>query len=192
MRMPKKHIITIAGKPGSGKSTTANKVAELLTFTRFSSGDLMREIAHGRGITLEEVNKLAENEPSIDHEVDTSLKRLGENDRIVIDSRLAFHWIPQSFKVYLDLDLDLAAARIFRDMNKQRVMSGEDAATVHEVLIQLHDRLASERRRYKTLYGIDPYDTSHFDLVIDTAQNNPYTVALKIFDAFNIWIKKEE
>ena len=189
--MDKKRIITIAGKPGSGKSTTANKVAEALGFTRFSSGTFMREIAQKRGLTLKEINLLAEKEPAIDYEVDTSLRKLGEQDNIVIDSRLAFHWIPESFKVYLDLDLDLAAERIFQNMNQERVRSGENASSVHEVLIRLHDRLSSERKRYKKLYGIDPYDAAHFDLVLDTAENKPDAIAKEIVDAFTAWLAGE-
>ena len=40
----KKHIITLSGRPGSGKSSTADKVAELLGYTRFSSGNMVREV----------------------------------------------------------------------------------------------------------------------------------------------------
>jgi len=35
----KKHIITITGLPGSGKSSTADEVARTLNYTRFSGGD---------------------------------------------------------------------------------------------------------------------------------------------------------
>lgn len=189
--MEKKHIITIAGRPGSGKSTTANEVAKLLDYTRFSSGDLMRDIARKRGISIHELNIVAETDKTIDHEIDGALKRLNELERIVIDSRLAFHWIPNSFKVYLDLDLDIAATRIFRDMNKKRVDSGEEFDSPFDVADSIRGRLISEKKRYMKLYGIDPYHPSHFDLIIDTARNDQSVVALKVYDLYKQWLASD-
>jgi len=54
--MKRKHIITISGRPGSGKSTTADKVAELLGYTRHSSGDMVRQILFQNKMTLIEYN----------------------------------------------------------------------------------------------------------------------------------------
>ncbi len=68
--MVKKQIITIAGSLGSGKSSTANRVAEILRYTRSSTGDFMRAIANERGISLEELSKQAETDPSIDQKLD--------------------------------------------------------------------------------------------------------------------------
>lgn len=189
--MEKKHIITIAGRPGSGKSTTANEVAKLLDYTRFSSGDLMRDIARKRGISIHELNVIAETDKTIDHEIDGALKRLNELERIVIDSRLAFHWIPNSFKVYLDLDLDIAATRIFRDMNKKRIDSGEGFDSPFDVADSIRGRLISEKKRYMKLYGIDPYHPSHFDLIIDTARNDQSVVALKVYDLYKQWLASD-
>ena len=189
--MNRKHIITVAGKPGSGKSTTANRVAELLDFKRFSSGDLMREIAKKRGISLLDLLYQAETDESIDHEVDRRIKDFNSKENYVIDSRLAFHWIPESFKVYLDLDLSVSAVRIFKDMSDSRVSSGEAVNTVHEVKRDLEARLLSERKRYNQLYGIDPHNISHFDLIINTERNKPSIVALTIFDMYKKWLTKE-
>src|SRR3989344_7634663 len=101
----KKHIVTIAGSLGSGKSSTAKGVAKVLGFEHFSSGDLYRKMAVDRGISIEEINFLAEKQTEIDHEVDNLLVKLGqEKENLVIDSHTAFHWIPDSFKVFLDLD----------------------------------------------------------------------------------------
>lgn len=189
--MEKKHIITIAGKPGSGKSSTANEVAKLLSYTRYSSGDMMRDIAKKRGVSIREINEIAENDKSIDKEIDESLRRLNEFERVVIDSRLAFHWIPNSFKVYLDLDIEVAAVRIFRDMDDKRTKSGEQFESAFDVEDSLKKRLGSEKRRYMNLYGIDPYHPSHFDLIIDTARNDQSVVALKIFDQYKLWLASD-
>ena len=187
--MQKKHIITIAGKPGSGKSTTANRVAEVLGFSRFSSGDFMREIAQKRGVTIDELNQIAKTEVSIDGEIDSSLKALNKNDRLVIDSRLAFHWIPKSFKVYLELDVEESARRIFTDTNERRIESGERAATVGEIEDRIKERLESEIERYKKLYDVNPNDSSQFDLIINTTDSSPNSVADKIIAAYHVWLE---
>jgi cytidylate kinase len=61
--MERKHIITLTGKPGSGKSSTADRVAELLGYTRYSSGEDVRNFIHEKKITLEEYNSNAESQP---------------------------------------------------------------------------------------------------------------------------------
>ncbi len=186
----KKNIITIAGKPGSGKSTTANAIAHILGYERFSSGDIMRAIAKRRNLTLEEVNHVAENDHSIDEEIDESLRLIGKTkDKMIIDSRLAFHWIPDAFKVYLELDLAIAAQRIFNENNDERKASGETAETVNQMCDSLAHRLASEQKRYYALYQIDPYNTTHFDLVMDTSHNRPEHVARLVVEAYHKWLE---
>ena len=49
--------------------------------------------------------------------IDEVLREFREHKDIVIDSRLGFYWIPESFKVYLDLDIDVATARIYKDID---------------------------------------------------------------------------
>lgn len=188
--MQKRHIITISGKPGSGKSSTAQQLSKLLGYHRHYSGAIVREIAKRRGLSLGQLNKIAESETEIDHEIDERIKKLATQDQIIVDARLGFHWIPESFKVFLDLSMDVAAARIFHDIDS-RMKSAEYAINVVDVEQGIRERMDSERRRYENLYGINPYHHSHFDLIIDTAQNNPMSVALKIFDHYKVWLRTE-
>jgi CMP/dCMP kinase len=189
--MQKKHIITISGKPGSGKSSTADKVAELLSYTRHSSGEMVRAVLRQQGITLEEYNARAEDDHNLDALVDDKLRALRELDDIVIDSRLGFYWIPESFKVYLDLDLSVATARIYKDTVTSSRRSGETAASLDDVARMVEARVNSERNRFKSLYNIDPYNTSHFDLIIDTSRHSPQTVALTVFDTYKQWLESD-
>ncbi len=186
----RKHIITLTGKPGSGKSSTADRVAEMLNYTRYSSGESIRAMIHKQKITLGEFNKNAESDPEVDQKIDEELRKLRDHRDIIIDSRLGFYWIPESFKVYLDLNNDVAIARIFKDatMNTFRSESGEGSPTMGDVMDQVEERMQSERRRFKKLYGVNPYSIEHFDLVIDTARHSPQTVALTIFDMYKKWL----
>lgn len=191
--MHRKHIITLSGKPGSGKSSTADRVAEMLSYTRYSTGDLVRTMIKKKKMTLAEFNIMAEKDPSFDHDLDEELRKLREDNDVVIDSRLGFYWIPESFKVYLDLDSEVAVARIYKDsnLNALRGATEKDSLTMNEVIDQVGDRLENERRRFKKLYNINPYASANFDLIIDTSRHSPQTVALTVFDQYQKWLKSQ-
>ncbi len=187
----KKHIITITGVPGSGKSSTADKVAQALNYQRFSSGDFMRNIALDMGISLNELGKIAETDGGkVDTRIDDQVRSAGEKENLVVDSRLAFHWIPESFKVFLDLPLEISKERIFQSLqnNKLRIES-EGLADIDEVYRKITERLANERKRYKELYGIENHtDPKNFNLVVDTNENNLEQVVEIVLSAYNKWL----
>ncbi|MCD5381451.1 MAG: cytidylate kinase family protein [Candidatus Pacebacteria bacterium] len=191
--MQRKHIITISGKPGSGKSSTADKVAELLGYTRHSSGDMVRQVLKDSKMTLEEYNKKATRDNSLDDKIDEELRNLRNSRDIIVDSRLGFYWIPESFKVYLDLDIDLATVRIFKDAvsNTSRSLVGTSNNSLDEVSRQVRERMMAERSRFRRHYNVDLYDTNHFDFVIDTSRQNPQSVAIAVFDAYKNWLETE-
>ena len=166
-----RHIITISGGPGSGKSSTANRVSEQLGYRRFSSGDFMRQIGLERGLTIDEMQTQAERDHSIDHAIDAAIRKTGEQEEIVIDSRIAFHWLPESFKVLLTLDPHIAAERTFKQIQEQGRMN-QNGDSIEEIHKHLLARIESEKKRYKSLYDIDYPTVSDFDLVIDTATHS--------------------
>jgi cytidylate kinase len=189
--MNRKRIITLAGKPGSGKSSTAREVAKLLRYEHFSAGKLVRQIAEENDLTLEEINEQALENPAMDQKVDRYIKELGKKEELVIDSRLGFHWIPQSFRVYLELDSDIAIARIYRDIEHGE-RSGERSESMDDIWDRIQDRTRNERLRFKRLYNVDPFVSSHYDLVIHTERNNPMTVALWVHDRYQEWLKRDD
>ncbi len=193
MSMERPHIITLSGKPGSGKSSTADKVAEMLNYTRHSSGDMVRQVLAKHHLTLAEYNERAKSDHTLDDQVDGMLRDLRNAQDIIVDSRLGFYWLPESFKVYLDLDMDVATVRIYKDAvsNTSRSGAGEGVASLADVTNQVRTRMENERSRFRSLYHIDPYDLAHFDLVIDTSRHSPQTVALTVFDSYRKWLTTE-
>lgn len=191
--MQRKHIITLSGKPGSGKSSTADKVAEMLGYTRHSSGDMVRQILAQKGLSLAEYNEKARSDHALDDAVDDKLRALRDKKDIVVDSRLGFYWIPESFKVYLDLDMDVATARIFTDAvsNTARSGAGEGISGLGDVSKQVRHRMEEERSRFREMYHVDPYDMAHFDFIIDTSRHSPQTVALAVYDTYRRWLVTE-
>lgn len=186
--LEKKHIITIAGKPGSGKSTSSKSLATELGYQHFSSGDLFRTITSEMGMQLAEASSHAEKDTSIDHQVDQRLRDIGESeDNMVIDSRMAWHWMPQSFKVYLNLDMRLAAERIIAGTDPARLESEHIPSDPAEYAAILESRFASEARRYESLYGVNPYNFDNYDLVVDTSLSDPQQVVRSIVSGFRHW-----
>jgi len=188
----KKNIITIAGSLGSGKSSTAKAVASVLKFKHFSSGDLFRQIAAARGESIEAMNISAEVQRDIDLKVDALLKDLYRSEeKLAIDSRMAWHWMPGSFKVFLVLDPDTAAERIFNHL-RQEGRTSEDARSVQEVRNSIERRFASEQKRYAGLYGVNPTDPLNFDIVINTRHNDLKTVTAMLLAAYRAWRSDEQ
>jgi cytidylate kinase len=189
--MTKKHIITLAGRPGSGKSTTSKKLASKLGYARFSSGELFRSIATKRGVDVLAINLTAETEKAIDLEVDEKLRDMGkEQDNLVIDSRMAWHWMPYSFKVYLDLDILEASKRITAGQDNLREEAERIPQDPQEYAKLLQERLDSETRRYQNLYGQNPYNPKNYDLVVDTAKNDPDEVTEMILKSYLNWLEE--
>lgn len=159
-------IVTISGRPGSGKSVVASCVADALGFRHVSAGDFMREMAAERGMTILELSRSAEKGDSIDHEIDARTVRLAEeSDDFVMDARLGWHFIPASVKVFLEVDPETAARRVY----DARRGSEQENITLEQTLSAIESRTESERRRYLGYYGLDYTDHSQFDLVVDTS-----------------------
>ena len=192
--MHKRHIITVCGVLGSGKSTAAKGVAATLGYPHYSGGDFMRAMARERGIDLVELSALADSDPEIDKEIDRKQKEfMDANDNFVIDSRLGWYWAPDSFKVFLTVDIDTAAKRIFTDIeNKMRMTEiAEMPETLTDVKKRIEDRFESERKRYFDYYGIENhFDPAHFDLVIDTKENDIAAVQRLIIEGYTAWQEK--
>ncbi len=169
-------IITISGIAGSGKSTVAKLLAKRLGYKHYSIGDLMRKIAKERGISLLELSKLAETDKCIDEELDKKQIELGKTeDNFVIDSRLGFHFIPKSIKVFLEVDISEAAKRILKEKREH-----ETYKDVKESIEQIKRRMESEDKRYRKYYNVDYRKRENYDIIIDTTSLTPEEVVDEI------------
>lgn len=160
-------VITISGRPGSGKSVVASKVARELNLSHVSAGDFMREMAAERGVSILELSRVAEAGDEIDREIDARTVHLAEQGGdFVMDARLGWHFIPDSVKVFLEVDPLVAAERIFEARRRSEV----ENVTLEQTRLAVHDRTESERKRYLDYYGVDYGEHDNYDLVIDTSK----------------------
>ena len=162
-------LITISGPIASGKSTVAASLADELGYDHVSGGDIFRDLADERGYTPLEFNKLAEEDPDIDRDLDRRLRRTAaERDDLVLESRLA-GWMAGE---YADLKFWFDAPESIR---AERVADREDRE-YDLALSEMRARAESESRRYLAYYDIDFDDRSIYDLSLNTARWGPEEV----------------
>ncbi len=167
-------LITISGSPGSGKTTVARLVARALDLDHVYAGDVFRRQAEARGLTLEEYLRQAETDPSIDRALDEQMQRRALQGNAVLEGRLAAFMAERAgvpaLRVFLDAPEAVRAGRIV----------GREGGLTAERLREMQAREASDRRRYRELYGVDYHDPARYDLVIDTDRRAPEDLAAEI------------
>jgi len=177
-------IISISGKPGSGKSTIAKIISEKLKMKRYYMGQIRRDMARKMGLTIDEFNKLGEKEDFTDKEIEKYVEKLGKTeDNFIIESRTAFHFIPNSLKIFLDVSLDEGARRIFNELKEMMRKRNEPKyKNVKEAKAKIIERMKSDEKRYRKYYGIDCYNQKRFDFVLDTTKLSIEEVANKVLE----------
>ena len=165
--------ITITGALGSGKSTVAHMLAE----------KMQRHIAEQMGLTTLELNKLADKDPTIDEKIDSVFKKMNSDGKsYIVDSRLAWHFMPDSFKVKLVTDEHTAAVRIMNDTTR----TGErHYNTIEEARQAIISRRQSEVKRFLHTYNVDIENDKMFDLILNTTYLTPEGVCQEILKAYN-------
>ena len=168
--------ITMTGNLGSGKTSVCKELKEM-GYEIISAGGLFRQRAEERGMTVVEFNKLAETDKSIDKLIDDRSTRLGrELSDAVFDSRLAWHFVEESFKVFLMTDVMESAKRVYNDTER----SAESYSSVTEAAEALTKRTNLEKERFKTLYDVDYYNKNNYDLIIESTKATPRQIAEEI------------
>ena len=181
--------ITLSGELGSGKSTVANYLISKMPFKIVSAGLLFRQLAAKHGMSAKEFNEFIENDPKYDHYVDDTMAELGRTDeKIIFDSRMAWHFVPSSFKIYLYVDVDTATERIFNDVGRVSE-SYTDKATARQEII---DRRKSELLRYQNFYHCNLNDYSNYDLIVDTSHATREEVNELVFNSFKAFDEGKE
>ncbi len=157
-------IITISGLHGTGKSEIAKLIADRLGILYYSTGQMFRDLAKEKNMTLEEYTNYVEHHPDIDKELDNKVVNIAKKGNIIIDSQLSGYILKSiaDFRIHLTCPLELRVKR----------MSERDQTSLEEKLKETTLREKSELERFKKLYNIDISDKNLinelFDLVINT------------------------
>jgi CMP/dCMP kinase len=173
--------ITITGNLGSGKSTICKILENKYGFEIYSTGKVQRELARQMNMTTLEMNQLMCSDHKYDTMIDDTTAKISKENRdknIIFDSRLAWNFVEESFKVFLSVRLDVAADRVIHDNRGKE----EQYASALEAKEMLRERAATEDRRYREMYHLEYFNFSNYNLVIDSTYTTPEMIASIIME----------
>ena len=181
-------IITITGKPCSGKGSVSKHFCAKYGFQYISTGNMFRELAKLNGYDDILEFQMNENVKEIDNQIDDRIAALGKEklyENIIIDSRLAWHFIPKSFKVFIDVNWKTAGERLLKAERET-----EKAENLDHAIKILKKRWKTENERYLSLYNINNLDRSQYDLVIKSDNKTIEEISHKIFLSYKKFMQK--
>lgn len=166
--------ITLAGAPGSGKSTLRKLLAEHYGLEVKAVGDFMRQAAQRHGYTdiTAFLCEYVTQHPEVDHQIDEEQRAYGaSHSHFVLDSHVGFHFVPDSLKIRLECDVEEAARRILAARR-----STEAAGTFEQAVEANRRREEAMHANFLRLYGVDIHDDRNFDITVDTSSLSPEEV----------------
>lgn len=173
--------LAISGDIGSGKTSAAALLSRSSGRTLVSAGDILRKMAAERGITALEANYIAERDDTVDAEINAALVKLARSEpALIYDSRIAWYLVPEAFKVHLTVDPEVAATRLFAGRNS----AVEAYESIEDARRSAQERHQSERQRFFRQLGVDISQVGNYELVLDTSELAPASVAAVIQSAW--------
>ncbi len=170
-------VIAIAGRHGTGKSTTAKIVAQTLGLEYYSTGVLFRQLAKAKKMSLEDFSRYAEGRPEIDKQLDDAVIARAQQGNVVLEGQLVgflVRDIAYCFKVLLTAPDEVRLQR----------MAERDAEDRERKLQETLAREKSEQERFLTFYGYDLRDPATqldlYDLILNTTELSAEKVAATI------------
>ena len=192
----KKEIITLGGGAGSGKDTACIILIQkyLNDYQAVSIGDITRKIGEEKikelNLDLKDFNDFPAyaRAHDIDYDViaDQKLKELGETgNKLIVNCRLGFHFIPYSFKVYLHCPHHTAAKRVSQDPKRT-----DNKDSIEELTKRFIGREQSDDQYYHDRYGLNYMNIGNYDLIVNTDIYNQEETAKYVHKHYCSWLQK--
>ena len=156
--------IAISSRSGCGNTTVTRLLAEKLGYKMINF--TFRQMAEERGVDFWTFCRMAENDYSIDRELDRRQVEMAmQEENCVLGSRLAIWMLDKAdLKVYLTATAETRANRILR----------REGGTFEERYNQTVQRDSNDTARYMKIYGIDNTKAEETaDIVIPTDDKTP-------------------
>lgn len=158
-------FVTVSGPPGCGATSLCTRLAEAMDCEYVSGGDIFREIAEERDLSLTQLSAKAQESDEIDRALDQHLRSVAEeqaetDEPFILESRLA-GWIAGDYadiRIYLDAP---------EEVRKDRISAREETAA------EMGVREVNEAGRYQSYYEIDVENREFYDIHLNTARWSP-------------------
>ena len=164
--------VTISGPPGSGTSTLVSRIASSRGWSSLNGGDVFREEARTRGLTVEQLSSDAKEDLDVDRSLDSLLQqRMSSHDSPeIIESRLSGWWAHKN---------SLNCLRVWVNVSEQeraKRIQKREGGDFGDCLRKSQNRQRDDMERYSTLYGINLDDMSPYNLVVDADEKDEMEV----------------
>ena len=167
--------VTISGPPGSGTSTLVSRIASSRGWSSLNGGDVFREEARTRGLTVEQLSSDAKEDLDVDRSLDSLLQqRMSSHDSPeIIESRLSGWWAHKN---------SLNCLRVWVNVSEQeraKRIQKREGGDFDDCLRKSQNRQRDDMERYSILYVINLDDMSPYNLVVDADEMDE----LEVFQA---------
>ena len=164
--------VTISGPPGSGTSTLVSRIASSRDWSSLNGGDVFREEARTKGLTVEQLSSEAKEDLDVDRSLDLLLqKMMSSNDSPeIVESRLSGWWAHKN---------NLDCLRVWVNVSEQeraRRIQKREGGDLEDCLRKSQKRQRDDMERYSILYDINLDDMSPYNLVIDADEKDELEV----------------
>ncbi len=172
--------ITISGHPGSGTSTLVQLLSATKNWSSLNGGELFRQEAKRRDMTLAEFGQLCKEDLDVDRELDALLKQemLRDDDEApsIIESRLAGWWAYQ-----LGLNVPRVWVEVDENERANRVMARE-GGSIETILEESRVRAEVDAQRFLELYDLLPEQEEPYTHIIEATSLNPQEVLARVIE----------
>jgi predicted cytidylate kinase len=175
--MPK---ITISGHPGSGTSSLVGKLMEHYNWSSVNGGQIFRDEAKNRKLSLAEFGKLCNDDETIDRELDEKLKQyINDGEIEIVESRLSGWWAyklnSQCVRLWLNVSDEERANRVV----------SREGISFEQALQENSERAKIDSQRYMSMYGLNPEDKQPYTHVVDATHiglDEVFSLTLEILE----------
>ena len=173
-------LITISGHPGSGTSTLVKLLSEARGWSSLNGGELFRQEAKRRDMSLAEFGQLCKQNLDVDRELDLLLKdemlRNDEDAPSIVESRLAGWWAYQ---------LNLNIPRIWLNVDEReraKRVQAREGGEIDDILDASRKRASVDAERFLELYNLLPEQKEPYTHILDATSLNPQEVLAQVLE----------
>ena len=173
-------LITISGHPGSGTSTLVKLLSEARGWSSLNGGELFRQEAKRRNMSLAEFGQLCKQNLDVDRELDLLLKdemlRDGDDAPSIVESRLAGWWAYQ---------LNLNIPRIWLNVDEReraKRVQAREGREIDDILAASRQRASVDAERFLELYELLPEQKEPYTHILDATSLNPQEVLAQVLE----------